>query len=164
MPRRPREELAGGIHHVYARGNDRRAIYVDDFDRAAYLTTLGRVVSIKGWRCLAYCLMDNHVHLLIETPEPNLGSGIQRLHGQYAQAHNERHGRSGHLFQGRFGANRIRSDQQLLGTAAYIARNPVESGLCTRPDQWRWGSHRLTISPPAPDWLDVDRLLSYFGA
>ena len=99
MPRRPREELADAIHHVYARGNDRRAIYLDDGDRAAYLAMLGRVVVMKGWRCLAYCLMDNHVHLLIETPEPNLGSGMQRLHGLYAQSHNERHGRSGHLFQ-----------------------------------------------------------------
>jgi len=164
MPRRPREELADAIHHVYARGNDRRAIYLDDGDRAAYLAMLGRVVVMKGWRCLAYCLMDNHVHLLIETPEPNLGSGMQRLHGLYAQSHNERHGRSGHLFQGRFGANRIRSDQQLLGTIAYIARNPVEGGLCKHADDWLWGSHRQTLRPPAPEWLDVERLLHYFAA
>ena len=113
----------------------------------------------KRWRCLAYCLMDNHVHLLIETPEANLGSGMQWLHGFYAQAYNERHGRVGHVFQGRYGAVRITSDEQLWTVAAYIANNPVEGGLCARPEDWPWSSHAAAIlGRPSPDWLDVERL------
>ncbi|MDX6671359.1 MAG: REP-associated tyrosine transposase, partial [Solirubrobacteraceae bacterium] len=81
MPRKLRQDVEGGVHHVYARGNDGRLVYRDDLDRVMYLRMLGRVVRRNAWRCLAYCLMDNHLHLLIETPKPNLGSGMQWLHG-----------------------------------------------------------------------------------
>jgi putative transposase len=104
VPRKPRAELAGGVHHVFARGNGRQLIYLDDADRGSYLAMLARAVAHRQWRCLAYCLMDNHVHLLIETPLPNLGAGMQWLHGRFAQQFNERHGRSGHVFQGRYGS------------------------------------------------------------
>lgn len=148
---------------MYARGNDRRRVFRDDVDREIYLDMLGRVVLLTGWRCLAYCLMDNHVHLLLETPEPNLGMGMQRIHGVYAQTYNVRHGRSGHLFQGRYGAVRITSDIHLWGVAAYIARNPVEAGLCECPQRWPWSSHASTLGcRPSPAWLDIGRLLSYF--
>ena len=93
---------------MFARGNDRQAIYRDDDDRRLYLDPARRTVARKRWRCLAYCLMDNHVHLLIETPEANLGAGMQWLHGLYGRSFNDRHGRSGHVFQGRYGANASR--------------------------------------------------------
>jgi REP-associated tyrosine transposase len=125
---------------------------------------LGHVVREMRWRCLAYCLMDNHVHLLIETPLANLAPGMQRLHGVYAQKHNARHGRSGHLFQGRYGSVRIRSDAQLWTAVAYIVRNPVEAGLCADPDGWPWSSHRATLAGRAPPWLHVARLLAYVEA
>ena len=99
MPRRPRDEEAGAIHHVYARGIEKRLIYQDDRDRGAYLTLLGAVVDEHAWLPLAYCLMDNHVHLVVETPEPNLGVGMRTLHGGYATTFNARHARDGHLFQ-----------------------------------------------------------------
>ena len=102
--------------------------------------------------------MDNHVHLLLETPQTNLGAGMQRLHGVYAQTHNKRHGRSGHVFQGRFGANRVTTDAQLWVTARYIARNPVEAGLCARPEEWQWSSHASILANAAPPWLDRERL------
>jgi putative transposase len=166
MPRKPREELAGAIHHVFARGNAQQAIYRDDADRERYLVILGKTVARQRWRCLSYCLMDNHVHLLVETPLPNLGNGVQWLHGLYAQAFNQRYRRSGHVFQGRFGAVRVKSDAQLLMLARYIARNPVEGGLCGEPEEWPWSSHatvtRDTYS--SPPWLDTHRLLDYFGA
>jgi putative transposase len=148
---------------VYARGNDRRLIYLDDLDRHTYMRMLGRIVVRMRWRCLAYCLMENHVHLLIETPEGNLGAGMGPLHSLYAQTFNERHGRVGHLFQGRYGATRVRTDEQLRNVAAYIAGNPVEAGLCVRPEHWRWSSHAATLGQPAPAWLDTRRLLEFFG-
>jgi REP element-mobilizing transposase RayT len=164
MPRKHREEIAGGVHHVYARGNGRHHIYIDDTDRKRYLTMLKNVVVRKRWRCLAYCLMDNHVHLLVETPEGNLGPGMQRLHGIYAQTFNQRHGRSGHVFQGRYGAVRIKDDEHLWTVTGYIALNPVKAGFCDRPEQWRWSSHAAVVDGSVPEWVDVARLLSYFEA
>jgi putative transposase len=153
-----REEVADGIFHVYARGNAKQAIYLDDADRQAYLQLLRLVVKKRRWRCLAYCLMENHVHLLVETPEPNLAAGMQVLHGVYAQAFNERHDRVGHLFQGRYGAVRIKTDGQLFTTVRYLALNPVAAGLCTKPAEWTWGSYAAAAAG-AHDWLDHARLL-----
>ncbi|HMJ35933.1 MAG TPA: transposase [Baekduia sp.] len=167
MARKLRDELEGGVHHVYARGNDGCDIYVDDVDRARYLTELARAVLLQGWRCLAYCLMSNHVHLLVETPSANLGDGMRRLHGDYARGFNQRHDRRGHLFQGRFGSVLVRDDAQLWAAAAYVAVNPVEAGLCRRPEQWPWSSHAATVASARmapPPWLDVARLLWHFGA
>lgn len=163
MPRKPREELEGGIHHVYARGDNRRPIYLGDADRRFYLTMLGRVVREKQWHCLAYCLMENHVHLLVETPQANLGVGMQQLQSAYAQTFNKRHGGCGHVFQGRYGAVRVRSDAQLWAVVGYIARNPVEAGLCDDPEQWAWSSHRAVLGGAYPSWVDVPRLLGYLG-
>ena len=163
MPRTPRNEYEPGVHHVYARGNGRRSIYLDDNDRRSYLSTLARVSWKLRWRCLSYCLMTNHVHLLIETREPNLGLGIQRLHGPYAQRFNRRHGRTGHLFEHRYGAVRAESDAQVWMVAAYIARNPVDARLCRSPTDWPWSSHPAVLDGCAPPWLDCERLLSYFA-
>jgi putative transposase len=123
---------------------------------------LANVVLRFRWSCLAYCLMNNHVHLLLETWEANLSQGMQRLHGGYAQAFNARRGRAGHVFQGRYGAVRMRATSQVWLAATYIARNPVEAGLCRRPDEWPWSSYGGVTSERGPAWLDTDRLLSYF--
>ena len=164
MPRKPRQEFPGAVVHVYARGNRKQAIYLDDDDRVIYLRILAQVVGRQRWRCLAYCLMKNHVHLLVETPEPNLATGMQRLHGLHAQQFNKRHRHSGHLFQGRYGAVVVKTDEQLLTVARYIALNPVEAGLCETAADWAWGSHAALIRDAAPSWLDAARLLAYFGA
>jgi REP element-mobilizing transposase RayT len=161
--RQPRSEETGAIHHVFARGNRRQAIFADDRDRLAYLAMLGAVVRRQRWVCLAYCLMGNHVHLLIETPEANLGLGMMRLHGPYAQAFNRRHGTAGHLFQGRYGAERVESDAQLVMTLRYIALNPVEAGLCADAREWRWGSYAMVMEGLAPAWLDGARVVAYLA-
>jgi len=164
MARRPREDYPGATHHVYARGNGLQEIFLDDADRRTYLSMLGRVVARMEWRCLAYCLMSNHMHLLLETPSANLGAGMQYLHGFYAQTFNQRHSRSGHLFQGRYGAVRIEDDPQLWATVRYIAHNPVEAGFSASAIEWPWSSHRAVVRRDAPAWLDTVRLLSYFTA
>jgi putative transposase len=164
MARKPREEFSGAVHHVFARGNRKQKIFVCDEDRRLYLDLLAQVVRRTRWRCLSYCLMANHVHVLVETPDPNLGAGMQRLHGMYGQMFNRAHHHSGHVFQGRFGSVPIRTDEQLLQTARYIVRNPVEAGLCDGPGDWEWSSHAATLGLGAPRWLDVPRLLTYFGA
>ncbi len=164
MPRSLRPELAGGIHHVYARGAVRQSIFIDDLDRRRYLATVARVVRRMAWRCLSYCLMGNHMHLLIETPQPNLGRGMQRLHGTYAQSFNRRHEKSGHVFDARYKSTSVLNDIQLWVTVAYIACNPVQAGICKLPEEWPWSSHRAISDSMAPSWLDAPRLLDYFAA
>ena len=151
------------MHHVFARGNWRQLVFLDDRDRRLYLRLLAHVTDRQGWRCLAYCLMSNHVHLVLETPRPNLGDGMRRLHGDYARAFNDRHGRAGHLFQGRYGSNRIDGDAHLWTTIRYVARNPVKAGLCDDPRTYAWSSYGATVRGTAPAWLDVDRLVELFG-
>ena len=153
------------MYHVFARRNDRRELFVDDEDRRFYLRELDRVTTHRRWHTMAYCLMNTHMHLLVETVEPNLGAGMQRLHGAYAQRFNRRHGHTGHVFERRFNAEPIESDAQLQMVAAYVALNPVDAGLCAQPEQWPWSSHAAALGtalPPA--WLDVERLLEYFGS
>jgi REP element-mobilizing transposase RayT len=165
VARKPREEFPGAVVHVYARGVRKLAIYVDDVDRHNYLALLGQVVERQGWRLLAYCLMRNHVHLLVETPEPNLGAGMCRLHGLHAQAFNRRHRHTGHVFQGRYAAVIVRTDAQLVAVARYIALNPVQAKLCDDAAAWPWGSHVAVVGgTAAPRWLDATQLLGYFGA
>jgi putative transposase len=153
MPRKQRHEAPGAVHHVYARGVDRCAIFRNDEDRHIYLDLLGHVVRRWKWDCLAYCLMTNHVHLLVRTPEPTLGLGMHRLQGFYAQGFNERHGRIGHLFQDRYGSSRVRTPGTLRKTSDYIADNPVVAGLCRFASDWPWSSHAVIANGEAPQWL-----------
>ena len=150
MARRPRNETEPGVHHVYARGVEKRVIFLDDDDRRLYLALLRGVVDSFDWACHAYCLMTNHVHLLIQTFEPNLGRGMHALHGLYARLFNERYERVGHLFQNRFGSRQVHDEVQLARVAAYIFENPVAAGLCATPDEWAWtGSLSRGLLAPA---------------
>jgi REP element-mobilizing transposase RayT len=163
VPRPLREQVEDGIYHVYARGNRRGLLFRDDADYAHYLALLGGVVIAKRWQCLAYCLMPNHVHLLVAISEPNLARGIQHLHGLYAHAFNARYELSGHLFQGRYGSKPIRDDAQLLSVLRYIALNPVDGNLCLRAGEWPWDSYGAVRSSDAPHWLDVEGLFRHLS-
>ena len=137
---RLRIEIAGATYHVIARGVDRRRIFSDDEDYETYTRLLGAVVKRQGWRLLAYCLMPNHVHLVLETPTTNLANGMQWLHGRYARLFNRRHKRRGHLFEARY-LSPLVADDQLPRTVAYVAMNPVKAALCRTSDEWEWSSH-----------------------
>jgi REP-associated tyrosine transposase len=164
MARKPRMEVEPGVHHVWARGNRRQTIFLADADRHIYLGLLGRCVDRMDWSLLAYCLMGNHVHMLVETRRPNLAAGMQRLHGHYAGDFNRRHRQSGHLFQGRYETNSIEDDEQLLSTLGYIAANPVYAGLCNTAEEWRWSSHGALSRGAAPAWLDQPAVYRYLEA
>jgi REP element-mobilizing transposase RayT len=126
---------------VFPRGNNRDDVFRDDGDRQVFLVILKGVVEVYRWRLLAYCLMRNHVHLVVQTPLPNLGKGMQRLLGTYVCFFNRRHPRSGHLFKRPFKSERIRDERQLAAAIAYVAANPVNAGLCATEAAWRWSSH-----------------------
>ncbi|MFL5895236.1 MAG: transposase [Thermoleophilaceae bacterium] len=164
MPRKKRVELAGGIHHICARGVNKELIFRQDEDRVAYTAMLAATTREYGWLCMGYCLMPNHVHLLLETPEPNLGAGMQWLQGQYGRSFNKQYARSGHLFQDRFHQELITDEGHLLAAVGYIAVNPVAGGLCSDPAEWRWSSHwSVAAGQPAP-WLAHEHLLDRLEA
>jgi putative transposase len=165
MPRSPRPLLPGGIYHVTSRGNRHEAIFVDDGDRDRFLVMFSEVAVLFRWHCHAYCLMSNHYHLLLETPEGNISVGMHRLNGNYARWFNRRHGFEGHLFQDRFHAVLVESDWHLLEASRYITLNPVRAGLCSHAGHWPWSSYGALVGQaPAPTFLAVERLLGYFGS
>jgi REP element-mobilizing transposase RayT len=163
MARPLRDDFPGAIHHVWARGNRKQPIFLGNGDFRLYLALLAGIVVSKKWRVLAYCLMPNHVHLLIETPAGGLAAGMQQLHGMYGRLFNDRHGFAGHLFQGRYGSKLVRDDLQMRVVTRYIALNPVEAELADRPAAWPWSSYPATTDGTAPRWLDTERLLGYLG-
>jgi putative transposase len=163
MGRPCRELVAGGVYHVVARGNRGARIFRDDSDYGEYLRLLAGAEGRCAWQLLAYCLMTNHIHLLVETPEPNLPSGMQWLHGKYGRYFNDRHDLFGHLFQGRYKAVRQTTDVQLWQVFRYVALNPVQAGVCSGPQDYRWSSYGLTLEEDTRP-VALDRVSWFLGA
>ena len=164
VPRALRPQEAGGWFHLTARAVRREPLFEDDRDRCRFLLDLRDVVADMDWRCLAFCLMTTHYHLLVRTQQANLGAGMQQLNGRYARSFNGRHGRRGHAFGDRYGCEPIRRDAHLLETLRYIALNPVRAGLVDRPDAWRWSSHRTVLQARQTEtWVAVGEVLALFG-
>jgi REP element-mobilizing transposase RayT len=165
MTRPLRIEYPGAVYHITARGDGRRAIFRDDVDRERFLEILLDTVSLRKWVCHAYCLMDNHYHLLIETPEPNLSRGMRSLNGEYTQAFNRRHRRPGHVFQGRYKSVLVEKERHLLELCRYVVLNPVRArGMAKRPGDWVWSSYRATAGlSPVPHFLSPGWILARFG-
>ena len=163
MARPLRIEFEGALYHVMARGNARSDIFLDDRDRQAFIDNLGRVCGRFDWRVWAWCLMGNHYHLLVETLEPTLSRGMREVNGVYTQAFNRRHGRSGHVLQGRFKAPLVDKDPYLLELSRYVVLNPVRAGIVDTAVDWQWSSYRATMGKAAiPGWLAVDETLALF--
>ena len=153
-------EAPGAVHHVVARGNARQEIVKDDVDRVGFVSRLGLAIEKHHWSCLAYCLLDNHFHLVLQTPEPNLGLGMKWLKSAYAQDFNHRHDRRGHLFGGRFYSAMLESDAHLVAAIVYVSLNPVRAGVVEHPEEWRWSSYAATIGlQPIPPFLDAHAVL-----
>jgi len=159
-----RLEHAGAIWHVTSRGNARQAIVADDADRARFVEILGCVVPAMRWRLHAWVLMTNHYHLLVETAEPTLARGMRQLNGIYAQAFNSRHGRVGHLFQGRYKGILVERESHLLELVRYVVLNPVRANMVRRPWEHDWSSYAQTAGlREGAEWLEVDWTLAQFG-
>jgi len=152
-----------------SRGDRREPIFVDDRDRQHFLITLGQTCGKTGWQVHAYCLMNNHFHLVVETPQANLASGMKWFLGTYTQRFNRRHRHWGHLFGGRYKAQIIdeRSPRYLLMAANYVHLNPVRAGLLRRTDslqKYRWSSYPAYLREGLrPRWLRIDRVLGEHG-
>jgi putative transposase len=164
MPRAPRFHECGSYRHVTARGNDREALFRDDEDRWRFLGLLRDVTRAADWRCLAFCLMTTHYHVLVQEREVTLSRSIHLLHSRYVRAFNLRHGRRGHVFGGRYGVATITDNEHLLTVLRYIAVNPVEAGLCVRPADWAWSSYAGLIGVGRPwSFVSTSHVLSLFA-
>lgn len=160
MARPLRVEYPGGVYHVTSRGNAQQAIFSSDEDRRAFLGLLASVVTRFHWFCHAYCLMDNHYHLVIETIDPTLSRGMRHLNGVYTQWVNRTQGRVGHLFQGRYKAIVVEKDAYLLELCRYVVLNPVRARMVSRPEDWPWSSYGATAGVATiPDGLTVEWVL-----
>ncbi|MGH8320434.1 MAG: REP-associated tyrosine transposase [Gammaproteobacteria bacterium] len=163
MARPLRIEYPGAVYHVTARGNARQRIYADATDFRVFLALLGKLAERYHWLCHGYCLMSNHYHLLLETPEGNLAAGMRQLNGIYTQAFNRRHRKVGHVLQGRYHAILVEKDRYLLELARYIVLNPVRAGMVKGASAYPWSSYRATAGTGSgPAWLHTDWLLSQF--
>lgn len=145
MARPLRIEFAHGLYHVTSRGDGREDIFLEDADRELFLEVLSESVDRFNWVIHAYCLMDNHYHLLIETPDGNLSQGMRQLNGVYTQRFNRKHKRVGHVFQGRYKAIIVQKDSYLLELARYIVLNPVRAEMVRTAREWPWSSYRAIL-------------------
>ena len=142
-----------------------RLLFVDDKDRQTYATLLADEVKRSRWEVLTHCQMTNHVHLLIRTPEPNLGSGIKTMHERFANHLNHRHRQHGHVFGSRFANRLVLHDAHFEACLRYIARNPVEAGMCATAADWRWSAHRELLGLSDGDGcVAADATMQLLGA
>jgi putative transposase len=163
---RPLRLRVPGLHfHVMARGNARMTIFDDEVAYQRFLSLVADACDRWRLTCGAYCLMPNHYHLIVRTDEPTLSDAMRHMNGVYAQWFNRRHGRVGHVLQGRFKAQAIQHTPYLLTVARYVARNPVRSGLVERAEDWPWSSYRATVGlGPGASWLSTRLVLEACGA
>jgi REP element-mobilizing transposase RayT len=164
MARPLRVEYPGAFYHVINRGNHREKIFKNSRDHEKFIQYLEKAAERFALIIHTYCLMSNHYHLLVETPEPNLSMTMQWLNVSYATYFNRKHNRSGHLFQGRFGAILIEADAYLHHLSRYIHLNPVRAGIIEAPGKYRWSSYPAFVGEQiSPKFLRTERLLCNFG-
>jgi len=168
MARPLRLELPGAVYHVSTFGNAGQAVFREAEEPALFLEIVGQACARFDWCCLAYCLLPDRYHLVVETRRPTLTRGMRQINGRYTQSFNRRHGIGGHLFQGRYRAVMVEKPAFLAAVCRDTVRQPVERGLAAAPAAWRWSSHRAVAGrlPPgraAPDWLALEELLALYG-
>jgi putative transposase len=159
VPRKPRDAAPGTIHHVTVRGNNRAGIFLDDADRMAFLRRLRLTAHRSAIVVHAYCLMDTHVHLVLQPESSDLGQRMQFLLGGYAHSFNRRHARTGHLFEGPFDSRLIENETYLLTAVIYVVLNPVRAGICAQPGDYRWSSYQTTVGKVTAPVVDISPLV-----
>jgi len=162
MARKPRIHIPGAVYHVIQRGNARQTVFRDDDDFGYYCTLMQEGVERFRCRILAFCLMPDHVHLAVQVGDLPLSRLMQNIGYRYTRWFNERHGRSGQLFQGRYKAVMVDSDAYLQELIRYIHLNPVRAGLAQIPVGYKWSSHRAYCGQVTVPWLTTDWALAEY--
>jgi putative transposase len=163
MARSVRIEYPGAVYHVICRGNNRQGVFRDDRDRQRYLEKLSLYLEQKGVELLGYCLLTNHVHLLLETPKGNLSKMMQPFQTSYTVYFNKRHHRTGHVFEQRYKALLVDKDNYLLEVSRYIHLNPIAAKLVKRPQDYRWSSYAGYVRGKGVSGLKHETVLGYFS-
>jgi len=165
MARPLRIEYTGAFYHVTSRGNEQKDVFKSQKDREKFLEYLASATKRYGAIIHVYCLMSNHYHLLLETPEGNLSQIMRHINGAYTTYFNVKRKRAGHLFQGRYKAILVEADEYATELSRYIHLNPVRAGMVTSPEEYRWSSYGSYISPnKTAEWLETEFILGYFSA
>ncbi|WP_291636092.1 transposase, partial [Clostridium sp.] len=154
----------GAIYHITTRGNNKNDIFKDEEDFKAYLTTLGEALiyySHTNYELVAYCLMDNHVHLIIKTGEEPLTRIMRRINSIYTKYFNRKYNYIGHLFQAKYFSKLIESDKQILEASRYVHLNPVKAKMVSIPEKYQWTSYRMFIGEKSK-LVNTEIILSYF--
>lgn len=164
MARPLRLEFPGALYHITSRSDGGEDVFVDEGDRRVFFDIFAAVCRRFNWSVHAYCLMSDHYHLLVETPDSNLSKGMRQLNGVYTQRFNGTHNRNGNVFQGRYKAILVHRDAYLLELARHIVLNPVRSEMVRSARDWRWSSYRATTGEvKAPPWFQRSELLAAFA-
>lgn len=164
VARRLRLQFAGGIYHVTSRSVEGRLVLASEHERRKLEDVIGKAVDRHRWFVLTHCLMGNHYHLVVETPEPTLAAGMHLINGSFAQFYNYRRRRAGHVFEARYHSELIMSEVHLLEAYRYVVLNPVRARLCEHPADWPWSSYRaLAGLAKGPPFLDVPYALRRIG-
>ncbi len=163
MARKPRIHFPGACYHVMVRGNAGQDLFLDDFDRLRFLSLLDKGVARFRHLIHAYCLMTNHVHLLVQVADIPLSRIIQNVSFRYTRFVNSTRKRAGHLFQGRYKAVLVDGDTYLLELVRYIHTNPLRAGLVDRLDGYPWSSHSVYLGETTLSWLTTDWVLAHFA-
>jgi len=142
MPRKAREKSKSGFYHVMLRGINRQIIFMDEEDNKKFLQILFNVKGISGFKLFGYCLMENHIHMLIKTEKEELSQIIKRIGSRYVYWYNSKYNRTGHLFQDRYKSQPIEDDSHFLATLRYIHQNPLKAGLCKKLSDYEWSSYK----------------------
>jgi REP element-mobilizing transposase RayT len=165
MPRKAREKSENGIYHIILRGNSRQEIFHDDEDFIHFIKVLGKYKKEAKMKVHGWCLMDNHVHLLLEEGAEELSATMKRIGVSFVWYYNTKYNMTGHLFQDRFRSEIIDSDRYLMTVIRYIHQNPVKAGLAEKPADWKWSScssyYNEHIFPS--NLLDSDFILGLFA-
>ncbi len=164
MARPTRYEYPGGIYYIRSRGRGREPIFREEEDRLEFLDILSETVFRFKWLCHSYCLLDDHYHLILETPQGNLSRGMRQVNGLYTQMFNRKYRRRGALFGGRFRSVIFEKARYLLPLHRHMVLNPVRAGLTRSPDSWRWSSHRPILGEAKrPPFLFTRAILAPFS-
>lgn len=164
MGRAIRIAFPGAFYHIISRGVKRLPVFLEEGDFEDYLFLLERYLNEYNVVLYAYCLMDNHIHLLVETPKANISRFVKVLHGTYAQRFNIRHNSKGHVFESVFTSVLVDKDNYLLEVSRYIHLNPVNAKMVDLPEEYKWSSFKYYLKPDKkPLWINIDKVLEYFN-
>ena len=161
MPRQARTKSSTNIYHIMLRGINRQKIFLDDSDRRHFIKYMKEVKTDSPFILHAYCLMDNHVHLLLKETETPIEIIMKRIGVKYAIYFNIKHSRTGHVFQDRFRSEAVEDDRYFLTVLRYILQNPVKAGICPDPGDYRWSSYMEFFQPNS--WVDNEQVISLIG-